>query len=448
MNNRGILIAAPSSGSGKTTITCGILSALKRRGINAVSFKCGPDFIDPLFHERVLGVPSYNLDLFLAGGDSVKRTYAAAAKDADITVTEGVMGYYDGLSASSDFASAYHTANVIKVPVILVVNARGKALSAIAEIQGFMNFRPNSRIAGVIFNQMSEGVYNSLKDEVKNLGITPLGYLPKTDGIVIESRHLGLTTPQDIADIDKRLRTLADMLEKTVDFDALLEIAESAEDISVPERPAESERYSVNIAVAKDEAFCFLYRDNIALLERYGARVQYFSPLYDKALPDATDGLILPGGYPEIYAKQLSENKAMLRAIKESVQNGMPTLAECGGFMYLHSNMEGMNKEFYPMCGVIGGRAYRTEKLQRFGYVILTANADNPYLKGGELRAHEFHYFDSDEDMTACTAKKPLSERAWECMIARGNLFAGFPHIYYDSNREFIKNFLSRCEGR
>ena len=440
-----VLISAPSSGAGKTTVTCGILKVLKRHGKNVVSFKCGPDFIDPLFHERVLAVPSHNLDLFLADEQTVKRVFCDAAKGCDIAVTEGAMGYYDGLSTNSDTASAYHTARVLNFPVILVINARGKALSALAEIQGFMHFRTDSRIKAVIFNQMSESVYNSIKPEVEKLGIIPLGYVPKMPDAAIESRHLGLKTPSDIADIDKRLDLLADCMEKTVDFDKLTELAQTADCMDEPPEMCFEKNYNVNIAVAKDEAFCFIYHENIALLERFGAKIKYFSPLHDEHLPENIHGLILPGGYPEVYAKELSRNVLMLNNIKESIQKGLPTLAECGGFLYLHRALEGMDGRFYQMCGVFEKRAYRTDRLQRFGYVTLSANAENPYLHES-IRAHEFHYCESEESMTACCAKKP-NGRTWECMITRDNLLAGFPHMYYLSDVSFVERFLERCES-
>jgi cobyrinic acid a,c-diamide synthase len=442
MRSPRILFAAPSSGSGKTTIVCGVLRALKNRGKSVSAFKCGPDYIDPLFHEHVVGVKSGTLDLFFSDPDTLRRLYAQNAADADCAVIEGVMGYYDGLSAASDEASTYAVAKALKAPAVLIVDARGQSLSALATLKGFLEFRHDSGIKGVIFNRMSEHVYRALKPAVEALGVTPLGFVPKSDALMLESRHLGLVTPDEVKDLSEKLDALAALLESTLDFDALLRIMQSAPALDVPDAPAVPDLPKTVIAVAKDEAFCFLYRDSLALLKRYNAEIRFFSPLHDTALPAGTQGLILPGGYPELYAKRLSENTAMRTAIREAIENGMPTLAECGGFLYLHDTLSDMDGTAYPMCGVIKKEAFRTQKLGRFGYITLSANADSAFFRTGEtIKAHEFHYFESGDPGAAMTATKP-NGRAWTCMHAQGSLLAGFPHLFYESNPKPVERFL------
>ena len=449
MSGGRILFSAPSSGSGKTMTVCGVLQALKERGLAVSSFKCGPDYIDPMFHEKVIGVRSANLDLFFSGEDKLKSLFARNSEGSDISVIEGVMGYYDGMAADSADASSYHVAKVLECPAVLIVDARGQSLSAIASLKGFLDFKEQSNIKGVIFNRMPEKIFISLKAEIEKLGVKAIGYVPVAKDMVIESRHLGLVTPNEIHDMSERLHKLAQLLEKTLDMDALIDLAKSAPKI---ERKAEDrvfERVEAKVAIADDEAFCFWYKDNLALLKEMGATLLPFSPIRDKALPEGTQGFILPGGYPELYAKELSENVSMKESIRKAIEDGMPCLAECGGFMYLHKEMEDMHKVYYPMCSVIDGKTWRTDRLGRFGYITLNALSDSSFLKKGEtVRSHEFHYFDSDSCGEAMRAVKPNNSKEWTCMHAEGNLLAGYPHLYYESNTDMIRRFLEKCAER
>lgn len=441
-----IILAAPSSGSGKTTVTIGLLQALKKRGVRLSAFKCGPDFIDPTFHEHILRVPSGNLDLFFSSPTELRRSFVRSALGSDLSVIEGVMGYYDGWSAASDEISTYQVARALDAPVILVLNARGQALSALASLEGFLRFRPDHRIRGVIFNRTSEKVYRALKPEVEKMGVVPLGFIPSSNAFVFESRRLGLIPPNEVADLSIRIENLAAALSKTVDIDAVLSLATEAPALpsAEPLRPISNQK--VKIAVARDEAFCFLYRENITCLEEHGAEIVYFSPLRDAALPPQAQGLLLPGGYPEIHARELSENKPMLGAIAAAIQNGMPCLAEGSGFIYLHESYRDENSVEYPMCGVIPARAFRTERLTRFGYAELTALTSSAFLSAGEqIRAHEFHYSESDEPGAAFMAVKPNGDQSWRCYHADGDLLAGFPYLAYASNPNLITRFLARC---
>lgn len=446
MHSPRLLFAAPASGSGKTTVVCGLLRALKNRGRAVRAFKCGPDFIDPLFHEQVVGVPSGTLDLFFSDEGQLRRLFCRHAAGAEVSLIEGVMGYYDGLGAATVAASSYAVAKALDAPVVLIVDSRGQSLSALATLAGFLRFRPDSRIRGVIFNRMSEGVYASLVPEVEKLGVRPLGFVPRCPELMIESRHLGLITPGEITDLEQKLDVLAALLEKTVDLPGLLALANEAPDLAVPPAPVIPPMPHTKIAVARDEAFCFLYRDNLDLLRDYGAKISFFSPLHDAALPEGTEGLILPGGYPELYAEALSENESMRRAIREAIENGLPCLGECGGFLYLHRELEDMESRFWPMVGVLDARAYRTQKLGRFGYITLNAKEDTAFLPTGEtVRGHEFHYYESESCGDALHAQKPTGSRGWDCGHAEGPLLMGFPHLYYPSNPRFIERFLRRC---
>lgn len=444
-----ILLGAAASGSGKTLITCGLLQALKNRKLQVTSFKCGPDYIDPMFHSRVIGTKSRNLDSFFADEDTVRYLLEKNARDCEISVIEGVMGYYDGLAGISPKASAYDVAKITKTPAVLIVNAKGMSLSAAAFIKGFVEYQEDSQIRGVILNQVSSMMYPRLKQIIEEeLSIKVYGYVPVVKDCVLESRHLGLVMPEEIVDLQQKLMELAEILEKSVDIDGLLELAEHAEELPVQESPvAYHTGRKIRIALAKDEAFCFFYQDNLELLEEMGAELVPFSPIHDKKLPEHIDGMLFHGGYPELYAKKLSENKEMLAAVCAAVQTGIPYMAECGGFMYLHQEMEDMEGHSWPMAGVIHGKSWWTPRLTRFGYITLEdGTCFGEHV--GAIRAHEFHYFDSDRCGEAYTAKKPLSSRSWKCIHSDGQGMSGFPHMYYYSNLRVPEQFLRACEER
>ena len=445
-----ILLAAGSSGSGKTLITCGLLEALVERGLKTASFKCGPDYIDPMFHSRVIGTKSRNLDTFFTGSEVTKYLLTRNARDCEIAVMEGVMGFYDGVAGTTTTASAYELAKVTDTPVILIVNSRGMSVSLAAYVKGFLEYKKDSHIKGVIFNQMSPMLYPRMKKLLEEeLGVAVLGYVPKVEDCVIESRHLGLVLPDEIPELKDRLHKLAGVLEETLDIDRILELAGEAPDLldAKPESVTDFRLSEpVRIGVAEDEAFCFFYADNFRLLGEMGAEIVPFSPMEDKQLPDDLDGLLLYGGYPELNGKKLEQNTTMKDMIREKLKAGMPCMAECGGFMYLHEEMEGMDGNFYQMAGVIPGKAYRTPKLSRFGYVTLTQKKPALGMEDfGEIPAHEFHYFDSENCGGDFHAAKPESKRGWDCIHGTDTMLAGFPHLYYYGNPEVPKAFLKKC---
>ena len=452
-----IMFAAPSSGSGKTMITCGILQALSDRGLRPASFKCGPDYIDPMFHSKVIGTKSKNLDTFFTDRETTRYLFARTAKEAGISVLEGVMGFFDGIGGTSVKASSYDLASITDTPVILIVNARGMSLSVIPLIKGYLEYQEQfgkKVIKGVILNQTTKMTYLMLKEKIEQqTGIRLLGYVPRMDDCVIESRHLGLVTPDEISGLQESLKKLSTVLEECIDFEELLSLAQEAEDfcekdLQMPEAAGCCKmnwNIRPRIAVAKDEAFCFYYEDNLELLRMLGTELVPFSPLRDPCLPENIGGLLLGGGYPELYAEALEKNKELRHQIRQAIEDGLPYLAECGGFMYLHESMEDMDKVKHEMCGVVKGESYHTPKLGRFGYIELSVNtnAGIQLLKEGDtIRGHEFHYFDSTNPGSDYIACKPSGKRSWECITGTGRSAAGYPHLYYWSNPSFAAGFV------
>ncbi len=441
-----LLIGAAGSGSGKTLITCGLLEAFKEQGVSLASFKCGPDYIDTMFHRTVLGMESRNLDSFFADRDTLRYLLKRGAGEAELSLIEGVMGYFDGLGGVSPAASTSEVAALTETPVVLIVNCRGMSLSAVPLIKGFLEYEKQKQIKGILLNQVSPMLYPRMKELIEQeLPVTVYGYVPKLTDCLLESRHLGLKRPEEIDGLKERLGKLSAVLTETVDLSGLLSLAKTAPALNAREPELPKGQFPVKIAVARDEAFDFYYADNLGLLEDMGAELIPFSPLHDKALP-AADGLLLGGGYPELYGRALSENREMLRAVREAIKDGLPTLAECGGFLYLHETLEDGEGTPWPMAGVIEGRAFRTPKLSRFGYVTLTAKVDCMIGKAGDtFPAHEFHYWDSTGNGESFRAKKPAGKRGWDCIVTKGSLLAGFPHFYYYGNTKAAAGFLSAC---
>ena len=457
-----IMLAAPKSGSGKTLLTCGLLEVLRRRGLNPIACKCGPDYIDPMFHRYVLGIPGRNLDSFFLPTEGVRKVLVDAVREeqAGIAVLEGVMGYYDGLGGTETSASSWEIAEITDTPVILVLDCKGASLSAAAMASGFLHFRKKSHIAGVILNRVSSMYYERLAVAVEEAsGLPVLGYLPESEEYRMESRHLGLFLPGEIDRLRERIGRLADQMEKSIAVERVLEVAgmlplrienkekekaenESMEAESIAKFPACQEQKvtsRVRIGVARDEAFCFYYQENFRLLEQMGAELVYFSPLRDKKIPDRVDGLLFGGGYPENYARELAKNAAMRESIRRSIVAGMPFLAECGGFLYLHRTLEGSDGKHWEMAGVYPFDAYRTNRLRRFGYVRLLTSS------GQEIHGHEFHYWESEDPGTDWEAVKPTGNRSWRCIHEKGGQIGGFPHLYYASCPDFLRKWLDVC---
>lgn len=443
-----IMIAAAGSGSGKTLLTCSLLQALLDSGKKAAAFKCGPDFIDPMFHRKVLGVPSKNLDSFFTDENTTKFLFLEDAEGKDLSVIEGVMGLYDGLGGITEEASSYHLAKVTKTPVILVVDARGMGRSVIPLIAGFLQYDTARLIQGVILNRTGKMFYDAIKPEIEaETGIPVLGYFPVQTEIRLESRHLGLRLPEEIRGLREQLKKTAEVFRTAVDLEKLVAIASRAEELEAAPVTVPATADVVQIGVAMDEAFCFYYEDNLRLLQKAGAELVPFSPLHEEKLPARLHGLILGGGYPELYAEGLSQNKGMRQSVKEAIESGMPSIAECGGFLYLHETMENQEGQAFPMVGAVKGRCRYTGKLVRFGYIGVRAEAETFLPKGTEIRGHEFHYFDSTDNGSDCLAQKPVSGRQWRCVHAGKNHWWGFPHLYYYANPAYAYRFLGRAES-
>ncbi|MDO5861341.1 MAG: cobyrinate a,c-diamide synthase [Thermoplasmata archaeon] len=436
------LIAAPASGSGKTLVTCGLLQALVNRGLKVASFKCGPDYIDPMFHSRVIGTRSKNLDAYFVDDPTLRYLFGRTAEQCDISVVEGVMGFYDGVTFDGTFASSCDVSNRLDIPVVLLVNARGSSLSTLAVLKGFLDFAENN-IRGVIFNQMSARVYSALAPKVREMGIEPIGYVPKVTDLVLESRHLGLVLPGEIESLREKLNKLADVLEESLDIDLLIKMAGSAPNLEYAAPEVGRVDGNVRIGLADDDTFCFTYEDNVELLERCGAEIVRFSPMKDAELPDV-DGIVLSGGYPELHGEELEANRSMLEDIRQKVAAGMPCIAECGGFMYLHETMEDRDGVMRKMCGVIPGKTWNTGKLCRFGYVTLgPVNEDGMLGTKTTVKGHEFHYWDSESNGDDWEASKKGT--TYRCMHDTGTVLAGYPHLYYYSNPEVALAFVRRC---
>ena len=546
---RKIVIAADRSGAGKTTVSCGLLAVLKKRGVKVQSFKCGPDYIDPMFHRRVLGVPSGNLDSFFTDAATLRRIFRdrVAESGAELALVEGVMGYYDGLGGVSIRASTWEIAHILDAPTILVMDAKGASVSIAALVRGMMGFgeemeaegsgstpgRPaeippdevpaigraactgdseaaipsdepeirarsrQSGIRGLILNRVSPMFYPRLKSVIEEYcpGIEVLGYLPELPELKLPSRHLGLVEPEEIADFQHWADRVAAQMEESVDVERLMETAgvdapfqgndasvqpatgRTMEDEDTERSTVEAEisgtdavlaypdkassamnglkcraralERPVRIAVSEDEVFNFTYEENRALLRQLGAELVPFSPLHDAALPADADGLLLSGGYPELYRNALHANASMQASVSEAVKQGLPTIAECGGYMYLLDAIEQV-----PMCGVLRGDAERKPRLVRFGYVEAETRRDSVLGPAGTvLRGHEFHRYDCDFNGADCTLTKPAvghgraatSARSYEGIYLTDRLVAGFPHFYYWSNPAALAHFLDNC---
>ena len=446
-----IMIAAPQSGSGKTLITCALLQALKEKNYHLESFKCGPDYIDPMFHKTVLGISSRNLDPFFTE-DSITRMLLAKGQDSrDLAVIEGVMGLYDGLGGIREEASSYALAKATNTPIILTVNARGMGRSLLALLSGFLQYDTAHLIKGVILNQTPSSFASVLSKEIEETFHIPVvASFPVRDDVRIESRHLGLVMPYELEDIQSRLKIASQVLCENANIEQILEIAKSAPKLEYDVKRDIKQKLTektIRIGVARDEAFCFYYEDNLDLLKSLGAKLIFFSPLHDDTLPKDLDGILFGGGYPELYLKELEENESMRNSVKSAIENKMPSLAECGGFMYLHDTIFDSEKKPYKMAGVIHACCIKKERLVRFGYLTLNSKTDSFLQKGETIRGHEFHYYDSEDNGECAIAKKPVGTRSWECVHAGSDHWWGFAHLSYYSNPKFAEKFAEACRS-
>ncbi|MBR4475031.1 MAG: cobyrinate a,c-diamide synthase [Oscillospiraceae bacterium] len=441
-----LLVSAPASGCGKTAVSCALLRIFRERGLNPCAFKCGPDYIDPMFHRACLNVESRNLDLFLSDAGTVRTQFARGCRGRGAAVIEGAMGYYDGLGGTTDRASARQLADTLDVPVLLVLPAHGAGLTLAAAVRGLQSFRTPCRIKAVILNDCSPALCRKLAPMLEQeTGIPVLGCLPRVPEAAVESRHLGLLTAQEIRDLDGRLSALARAMEENVNLARLTELFDGA--VPEAEPPSSPPPKRCRIAAARDEAFCFAYAETFETFAERGAEIVFFSPLHDAALPERIGGLYLPGGYPELYARRLSENAAMRRAVAGAVRAGLPTVAECGGFLYLGTALAAPDGERFPMAGVLPGEAADAGRLTRFGYAELIADRNSLLFRAGDrIPVHEFHRWDSTENGRDFRLRKPISGIEWKAGFAGGSLYAAFPHLYFAGSPILAERLIRAAE--
>jgi cobyrinic acid a,c-diamide synthase len=449
---RTIVIAAPMSGSGKTTVTLGLMEALKRRGLAVAPFKVGPDFIDPGWHRAVTGRPSVNLDGWMCPEGFVRDTFALHAEGCDIAVIEGVMGLFDGIGASSGAGSTAQVAGILDAPVVLVVDAKSQARSAAALVLGFARFDPGIRLAGVIFNNVgSDNHARILREAVASAvpEVRVLGCIPRDERLRIPSRHLGLVTAGEDPLPDDFRDRLASTIGVHVDLEGILSLGGQVSTFDehvvkcrdlTPARGGDTGGGAhVRIAVARDEAFCFMYQDNLRLLREVGAELVEFSPLADASLPEGIGGIYLPGGYPELFADPLAANRGITQGISEAVEAGTPVYAECGGFIYLTLGYAGI----FPVT---------TRMLPRrkaLGYREVELTADSPMgRKGAVARGHEFHYSEMDEMPAEVEriyqVRKNGNDLGMEGYRYR-NCLASYIHLHFGSCPEMAEAFVNSC---
>ncbi len=437
---RTIVISSNCSGGGKTTITLGLMKALMNRGYEVQGYKVGPDYIDVAFHSHVTAKPSRNLDLFLMGEEGVKASFTRGIKasgEKSLGVIEGVMGLYDGKGITTEFSTA-HLAKTLDLPVVLIISPKAQCATLCAEINGIVNFE-DMNIVGVILNNISEGYFKLLNCAIeKNCNIKVFGYVPKDERLSLKSRHLGLVQSSEIENLDSKVSLCSELIEKNVNLDELIECFK---DNNGYEDKFHEHNKGMRIAVALDDAFSFYYRENLELLEELG-EIIYFSPIGDNELPRNIDFLYIGGGYPEVFIKELSNNKSMLLSIKDALLNGLHCYAECGGLMYLSESINGIST-----VGFFSGGSYMTNKLQNFGYAKLKVK--DKKLTGDntlEINCHEFHksYVKLNEEKKFKLTKIMYNDdiKKWSCGYIKNNTIAMYGHVHFFGNIKFLESLL------
>lgn len=446
---KGFVIASVSSGSGKTTVTLGLMEALRKRGLVVQPFKAGPDYIDPGHHSALLKRPSYNLDTWMMGAEGARATFDSGMKDAHVGVVEGVMGLFDGKGGEIEEGSTAHLSKVLGLPVLFVVDASRMARSAGAIVKGFAEFDKKVDLRWVLFNRVgSSRHYEMLKKAVPaSLGVIVVGYLPRDEALYLPERHLGLFTQGDTARAEWRkvVKKSALLLEAHADLGAIAKaLSPSRKKISA--RPVKK-KGAFRIGVALDSAFSFYYRENLDILESLGAELVYFSPIRDKALPKGLSGLYFGGGYPELHADELGKNSRMRAGVKKAADSGMPIFAECGGLMYLGSFIEDLEHNAHPGVSVFPWTTRLLKKRKALGYREVEAAPGHPWMSTGErVRGHEYHY----SEMTGAVGVKKVfkyrvNDKAFNEGFAYRNTLATYVHIHFASNPAFASKFTRLC---
>lgn len=450
MSKRRLVIAGTGSGVGKTTYTIGIMAALQKKGYTVQGFKCGPDYIDPSYHTAVTGRVSRNLDSWMFNHQTVREIVARASEGADISIIEGVMGFFDGKSPLEDIGSTADISMITESPVLLIVNCASMARSAAAIVKGFQTLSSGPNIVGIIANQVgSVGHYEIVKAAIEQeCNVPVVGYMKKEQDIDIPSRHLGLIPAIERGELNPFFEKLAQLISETIDIDRLYELSETTEIVNESsELFAQREDRDVTIAVAKDAAFNFYYQENLELLEANGAKLTYFSPLQGDEVPAEADGLYIGGGFPEEFADELARNEASKASIRAAITSGIPTLAECGGFMYLTEAITNTDGVEYRMAGLVPGKVKMQKKLAALGYREIFGTPGNFLIdETQEAKGHEFHYstFEGAEGLPYAYETKGRFGKKSEGYM-RGNLVAGYTHFHFASNPQLVERWIEAC---
>ncbi|WP_392486724.1 cobyrinate a,c-diamide synthase [Haloimpatiens sp. FM7315] len=475
---KGLVIASNQSGGGKTTVTLGLMRAFMNKGFKLQPYKVGPDYIDPAFHTKITGIPCRNLDIYLMGEKGVKASFSRGK--GDLAIVEGVMGLYDGKGIDSKYSTA-HVAKLLNLPVVLVISPKAQMATLCAEINGLVNY-DKVNIAGIILNNISETYYKMLKLSIEhNCSTKVFGYVPKEDKLRIGSRHLGLVQSSEIKDIEDKINLCSSLIEKHVDLESLVKVMEPSRDYEdkfhienlIPGFSKGEKKKNLNIAVAYDKAFSFYYKENLELMEEL-SNVTYFSPLKEKKIPENTDFLYLGGGYPEVFAEDLSCNKSMLKSIRDNLNKGLYCYAECGGLQYLTEALvkdykeedidyikkairdlkseRSLNLEDYiknsdnikEFVGFFKGFSYMTSRLQNFGYAKAVVKEENQIAKALEtINCHEFHRSKVllDEKTIYKVEKNTVfgDKKSWKCGYIKKNTLGAYAHIHFFGNMKFLK---------
>jgi len=455
---KAFVIAGERSGCGKTLATLGIMAALIKRGHVVQAFKAGPDFIDPGHHERVTGRASHNLDGWMTGQDGVRTIFSRHARDCDVAVIEGVMGLFDGASGKTEDGSTAQIAKWLGAPVVLVLDASSLARSAAALAHGYLSYDPDLRVAGLVMNKVaSDNHKDLLADALSTIPhpdpLTPveIGFLPRDKTLAMPSRHLGLVTDQDNSLSIETMDNLARWADGNLNLPRLLAVLPEVELAPVP---GDAPRPRVcRIAMARDQAFSFYYRENLRILEQLGAELVPFSPLADSRLPENIDALYLGGGYPELYARELSANASMLAGVRAFSAEGKPVYAECGGFMYLMASLTDLEGRTWPMAGVFAMNAAMRDRFQALGYREAVTLAHSPFGPAWTmLRGHEFHYSEPQSPDPEARAVYKIADRKGWTDQAEGffkrNTLGSYIHLHLASNPEAAEHFVNWCAGK
>ncbi len=445
------VLAGATSNVGKTTVSSLLMYAYKKRGYRVQAFKCGPDFLDPTFHEAVTGRPSYNLDVHLMGEAGIVDSFNRYSQDADVAIVEGVMGMYDGAGHDRDNGSAAHISRILGIPLLLIVDGKGLSTSIAAQVLGYRSLDSAVDLKGLLINRVSSAMlYQLLKDAVEQYSdVVPFGYLPKVEAATLESRHLGLLPSSEVVDLNAKLAALYEAADGCIDYDAI------ATAMTVPPRPAPqplaTATTKLTMAIAQDAAFYFYYRENIALMEAKGIVFKPFSPLRDSAVPDGVAGIYIGGGYPELHLATLSDNAAMKQSIRALAEAGMPIYAECGGLMYLTEQIVDGSGTAFPMVGLLAARAAMTKRLQHFGYVNVELTDDTIIgPAGSRFGGHEFHRSKTEFDDVSLSyrvAKAYRSNKQWHCGAVYKNVLGAYTHVHFKQYGYLIDHLIDNMKA-